>query len=183
MKIFYDSEFVERGPALPIQPISFGFVAEDGSELYVINEESLSNLMRHPWLSVNVRPSLPIVDDQRGPGHFITQWDPSHPEYDNVLSLDTLVSTVHRFLTKFDEPIELWADYGAYDHVALCQLWGSMADLPPGIPMFTHELRQLLEQYPDVVIPPGSGVPHHALWDARWVRDAYWAITGTRDDD
>lgn len=31
------------------------------------------------------------------------------------------------------EPIELWAWVAAYDHVALCQLWGPMPDLPRAI--------------------------------------------------
>lgn len=44
-----------------------------------------------------------------------------------------------------DEPIELWAWVGAYDHVALCQLWGPMTSLPPQIPRFTRELRQVWE--------------------------------------
>ena len=38
--------------------------------------------------------------------------------------------------------VELWADWGAYDHVALCQLWGRMIDLPEGVPMWTNDLRR-----------------------------------------
>lgn len=179
MRVFYDAEFVERGPQLPIQPISFGFVAEDGRELYVINEESLSNLMRHPWLSVNVAPSLPIMDDQRGEGHFITQWDPEHADYPNVLALDFLVQQVHQFLLSVPE-LELWAYYSAYDHVVLCQLFGSMADLPPGIPMWTHELQQVIESDPQVQLPPQPLVAHHALLDARWNRDTFQALEQSR---
>lgn len=175
MRVFYDVEFVERGPQLPIQPISFGFVREDGEELYVINEESLSNLMRHPWLSINVAPSLPIQDDQRSEGHFITQWDVNHAEYANVLALDFLVQTVYKFLVETPS-LELWAYYGHYDHVVLCQLFGSMADLPPGIPMWTHELQQVIESDPGVVLPPQPLVTHHALLDARWNHEAFMAL-------
>lgn len=64
---------------------------------------------------------------------------------------------------------ELWADYPAYDHVALCQLWGRMIDLPQGIPMRTNDL----VQFADVVGCPESDLPkqdpatqHHALHDA-----------------
>lgn len=173
MRIFYDVEFVERGPSIPIQPISFGLVAEDGRELYLINEECLSNVMNHPWLSVNVSPSLPIANDQRGDGHFITQWDTEHPDYGNVISLNGLVSEIHKFITYSDTSAELWAYYGAYDHVVLCQLFGPMKDLPPGIPMFTHELQQLIEQHPNVPVANQSVVPHHALYDARWNRDTF----------
>lgn len=175
MKVFYDAEFDERGPQIPIKPISFAFVAEDGRELYVINEESLSNVMRSPWLSINVRPSLPIYEDQRVESGFITSWDPGHPEYENVLSLDTLVARVREFLLSI-ENLELWAHLGAYDHVALLQLFGEMAQRPAGIPMFTHELQQLMDTLPGTKIPSQPEIAHHALWDARWARDVYFAL-------
>lgn len=178
MRVFYDVEFVERGPQLPIQPISFGFVAENGQELYVINEESLTNVIRHPWLSVNVAPSLPIQMDQRMDSGFITQWDPNHEEYQHVLSLDYLVQEVHKFLTSFDQGIELWAYYGHYDHVVLCQLFGSMAELPPGIPMWSHELQQVIESDPNVILPSQPQVTHHALHDARWNFEAFNILNG-----
>ena len=169
MKIFYDSEFVERGPQLPIQPVSFGFVREDGAELYVINEECLSNVMKHPWLAVNVRPSLPIRED----GAYIYEWDRSHPEYPYVMALDAIVQRIYRFLTEVPN-IELWAYYGAYDHVVLCQLFGAMGELPAGIPMFTHDVQWLAEQKPEIKLPADpTDIYHHAMWDARWTRDAY----------
>ena len=168
MRIFYDAEFVERGAQLPIQPVSFGFVREDGAELYVINEECLSNVMKHPWLAVNVRPGLPIRED----GGYIYEWDREHPEYPYVMSLDTLVRQVQRFLTEVPD-IELWAYYGAYDHVVLCQLFGAMGELPAGIPMFTHDVQWLAEQKPEHRLPPEPIDAHHAMWDARWTRDAY----------
>lgn len=172
MRVFFDSEFIENGPKIPLQPISFGFVADDGRELYVINEECLSGVVRHPWLSVNVRPSLPISIEQETFGGSITQWDPLHPEYEHVLSMDALVSQVLAFLTGTPD-LELWAYYGAYDHVIMAQLFGAMPDLPSGIPMFSHELMQLIEQHPQVQLPPQPTVTHHALWDARWNRDVF----------
>lgn len=183
MKVFYDAEFVERGPDIAIQPISFGFVAETGEELYLVNEECLSKVMNHAWLSVNVAPSLPISNDQHGDGHFITQWDPNHTDYEHVISLNGLRQRVHEFLTQFDTSVELWAYYGAYDHVVLCQLFGAMKDLPPGIPMFTHELQQVIEQYPDVMVPNQTTVPHHALYDARWNRDTFNYLTSNYNQD
>lgn len=179
MRVFFDAEFVERGPQLPIQPISFGFVRDDGAELYVINEESLSNVVRHPWLSLNVAPSLPITNDQRSDAQFITQWDPDHEDYAHVYALDFLVRRVHDFLTSTPD-LELWAYYSAYDHVVLCQLFGSMADLPPGIPMWTHELQQVIEMEPEVQLPTEPQVAHHALYDARWNRDVFLALEQAR---
>lgn len=168
MRVFCDCKFVERGRDLPMQLVSIGLVREDGVELYAINEECLSNVMKHPWLSVNVAPLLPIGVDSA----FIYGWDKEHGEYGSVLALDQLIEYVRRFFFDTDDA-ELWAYYGAYGHVVLRQLFGSMGELPAGIPMFTHDLKQLHEQHPLVVLPPEKGQVHHALDDARWVRDAY----------
>ena len=66
-----------------------------------------------------------------------------------------------------DEPIELWAWVGAYDHVVLCQLWGPMTALPPAIPRFTRELRQFWEERGSPRMPPRPRDAHDALVDAR----------------
>jgi hypothetical protein len=42
-------------------------------------------------------------------------------------------------------PIELYGYYSAYDHVGLCWLFGVMNDLPDGFPMFTIDLKQMLD--------------------------------------
>jgi len=176
MRVYYDCEMVERGRDLPIQLVSIGMVREDGAEFYAVNEECLSAVQRHPWLSVNVAPHLPIQSD----GPYIFQWDRDHPDYDNVLPLDLLAERVRWFLTQVVEKTELWAYYGAYDHVVLCQLFGAMGELPAGIPMFTHDLQQLSEEHPNIKLPPSPEVEHHALLDARWVRDAYERIAMLR---
>lgn len=179
MRVFYDCKFVERGRELPIQLVSIGMVREDGHEMYVINEECLSNVVKHPWLSVNVVPELPIAFD----GPYIFQWDKEHEDYPNVMAMDALQLVVFDFLTKGLElgPAELWAWYGAYDHVVMCQTFGSMAELPPGVPMFTHELQQLHEEYPQVTLPPQPVRRHNAMHDARWVAEAFRRIDQTRN--
>jgi hypothetical protein len=178
MRVFYDCEFVERGRELPIQLVSIGMAREDGHELYAINQECLSNVVRHPWLSVNVVPELPIRFDDP----YIFEWDKEHHDYGNVLALDAITTSVHDFLTHGLEldPAELWAYYGAYAHVVMCQLFGSRAELPPGIPMFTHELKQLHEEFPQVVMPPQPIRRHHAMLDARWVLESYKRINEVR---
>lgn len=71
---------------------------------------------------------------------------------------------------------ELWAYYGAYDHVALCQLWGTMMQLPDGMPMFTRELMQLWEQAGRPEKPAQKG-EHNALQDARWNKSLFEVCT------
>jgi hypothetical protein len=79
------------------------------------------------------------------------------------------------------EPIELWAWVGAYDHVALCQLWGPMTSLPPQIPRFTRELRQLWEEHGSPRMPPRPSDTHDALVDARHNRRRHVLMTTGRD--
>lgn len=182
MDVFCDLEFVENGPAIPIVPVSIALVTLDGRQYYGINSECLSKVMRHPWTSVNLIPGLPVHIDRplSSMGGGIYDWDDNHPEIKFVKPLDRLVEEVRTFLLTLaaESKLRLWADYAAYDHVVLCQLFGSMAELPPGIPMFTHELRMLIEEHPEVQLPPQPLLSHHSLYDAEWCRDAYLALHG-----
>lgn len=51
------------------------------------------------------------------------------------------VSTV----TKIDTNIEFYTYYGAYDWVVFCWLFGKMIDLPDGFPMFSRDLKVMLD--------------------------------------
>jgi hypothetical protein len=92
------------------------------------------------------------------------------------MSLDNLISDVLDFIQGTPNA-ELWAYYSAYDHVVLCQLFGAMSDLPAGVPMLTEDVQQHWKWF-------GGGKPlpdepwklHHAMDDARWTRDAFYAI-------
>ena len=63
--------------------------------------------------------------------------------------------------------VELWAWIAAYDHVALCQLWGAMPALPRPLPRFTRELRQRWEDVGRPPLPQAPSDAHDALADAR----------------
>ena len=54
------------------------------------------------------------------------------------------------------------------DHVALCQLWGTMPELPRPLPRFTRDLRQLWEEAGSPPLPPEPPDAHDALADARY---------------
>ena len=166
MKVWYDTEFVERGPQLPIQLISIGMITEDDRSLYLINADCLSNMARHPWLAVNVMPHLPA----KGAVNAILEWDTDHVDFPRVMTFDAIGPLVLDFLRDVDG-LELWGYYSAYDHVVLCQLFGSMADLPAGIPMYTNDLMQRWTDMgrPDIKTP--AQTEHHAFADAVWTRE------------
>ena len=71
------------------------------------------------------------------------------------------------------------ADYGAYDHVVLCQLFGRMIDLPDGVPMFTNDLQQELRRRGNPPLPEQAAGVHNALEDARHLKACFEAITAS----
>lgn len=176
MKVFYDTEFLERGSAYPVELISIGMVREDGEELYRVNAAApWAEIEAHPWLRDNVLPHLPRDEEH------IQEWRPDYSQRPLVDSPKNIANAVAAFCTPEDgDATELWGYYADYDHVVLAQLFGTMLDLPSHMPMFTHDLKQLV----DTVMrgwkmPKQQGDEHHALADARWVRDRVKEIERT----
>jgi hypothetical protein len=174
----YDTEFLEDGRTIEL--ISIGIVSDDGREYYAVNSDApIGRIKEHDWLTRNVLPHLPI--------HHLSSLDEyiKHPRNSypkpsiTLVELDrassyvkpkwVIANDVRDFLLSSGNPT-LWADYAAYDHVALAQLWGPMIDLPKGIPMWTHDLQYFLEQNPDIQpFKSPKAVEHDALQDARGV--------------
>lgn len=152
MKIFFDTEFIEDGKTIDL--ISIGLVREDGAELYL--ESSECELSRaDTWVREHVISKL----DLRAP-----------------VDREQMVQSLIEFA---GEKPEFWAYYAAYDWVALCQLFGKMIDLPLGWPMYCRDLKQLqADRFPDVSFPQQDpATEHHALSDARWLRNSYlWLL-------
>lgn len=178
MHYFYDCEFLEDGRTVDL--ISIGIVAADGREYYAVNDDPKvwRRVRQHTWLMDNVVPHLPkAYGDARNrmpPGWLFNYADPA------VKSLGAIADEVEAFIRAGGDDRdehELWAYYGAYDHVALCQLWGRMIDLPGCVPMWTHDLMQALgamrgsEKSITDFVPQAD--EHHALADARWNKRVY----------
>lgn len=170
----YDTEFLEDGKTIDL--ISIGIVCEDGREYYAVNDDMDENRIgKDDWLMKNVVKHLPLHHYSAPRDGLGWIWSLEHKST-LVKPKWVIANEVRDFLLADGAP-ELWAYYGAYDHVALAQLWGRMVSLPHGIPMFTHELMQLLEQVQasGVDVRVGKGLPgeHNALADARWDMDLY----------
>ncbi|MCX6470649.1 polyadenylate-specific 3'-exoribonuclease AS [Williamsia herbipolensis] len=146
MRFFYDSEFIEDGRTIEL--VSIGVVAEDGREFYAVSSE-FDPERAGDWVRAHVLPHLPSPSSK--------VWRSRRQIRDDLLN----------FLTASGGDIELWAWIGAYDHVVLCQLWGSMTALPRPIPRFTRELRQHWESLGRPPLPPSPADAHDALVDAR----------------
>ncbi len=146
MRFFYDCEFIEDGTTIEL--VSIGVVGQDGREFYAVSTEFDPD-RAGKWVRANVLPKLPSPSDRA--------WR----------SRSRIRADLLEFLTGPPGDIELWAWIAAYDHVALCQLWGAMPALPRPIPRFTRELRQRWEDAgrPELPSPPPDA--HDALADAR----------------
>ncbi len=149
-RYFYDCEFIEDGRLVDL--VSIGVVDEYGREYYAVST-GFDPARAGTWVRRNVLDKLP---------------SPADPVW---RSREAIRDGLYEFLCaplagRPDEQIELWAWYGAYDHVALAQLWGPMPALPREIPRFTKDLRQLWDDRGRPALPAAAG-RHDALVDAR----------------
>lgn len=177
MRIFYDTEFLEDGETITL--ISIGMVAQDGRTYYAVNDQLAARgwkgwrlrrrIRKHQWLMQNVIPSLPKPHGDWNL-HMPKRWlfnylDPA------VKSKDRIAREIRDFVLGTDPDqlpyVELWAWYGAYDHVALSQLFGRMIDLPEGMPMWTNDLKQEAERLGNPTLPEQADGVHNALADAQ----------------
>lgn len=145
MKIFFDTEFIEDGKTIDL--ISIGLVREDGAELYrECKECDLSKAS--PWVRENVLPHLS--------GKKTSRFD------------------IQRDIVAFvgSNP-EFYAYYASYDWICLCQLFGTMMDLPKDFPMFPIDLKQYLWMIGNPPLPKQMSTEHNALADAYWNMEVY----------
>lgn len=147
MRYWFDTEFIEDGKTIDL--LSIGIVAEDGREFYA--EPVADRWRASDWVQANVLPHL-------GPMHEMT------PRPQVARDVLAFIGT--------NKP-ELWAYYADYDWVALCQLFGTMMDLPKGWPMYCRDLKQLCDDLGNPTLPEQGKGEHHALADARWTREAW----------
>lgn len=139
MRVYFDTEFIEDGRTIDL--LSIGLVRSDGAEYYAEPVET-DRSRASDWVQENVLPQL------TGP----------------VKSRSVIAAEIREFVG--DQP-EFWAWYADYDWVALCQLYGTMADLPEDWPMYCRDLKQVVD-HAGLRLQQGDS-KHNALSDARWL--------------
>lgn len=151
-RYFYDCEFIEDGVTIDL--ISIAVVSDDDREFYAVSTE-FDPGRAGSWVRRNVLDKLPPPADRA--------W----------MSRAQIRDRLGEFLLAPGLPVQLWAWLGAYDHVALAQLWGDMPALPSEIPRFTREIRQHWEAAGCPRLPGHGEARHNALADARLARDRW----------
>ena len=161
MKYWYDTEFIDDGKTIDL--LSIGMLAEDGRELYF--ENGLADTDKaNDWVKANVIPFLHACLTNGG----------DCQDHCPALSPDQIRNELIAFCDpgRYGKP-EFWGYYSAYDHIALCQLFGPMINLPKGWPMYTRDIKQWCDQLGNPKLPEQGKNEHHALADARWNRIAW----------
>src|SRR4051812_13765669 len=116
MRYWFDTEFIEDGKTIDL--MSVGIVSEDG-RLYYAECDECDLSRANDWVKQNVIVHL------RGGDFLRTRAD--------------IAEQIREFM---GEKPEIWAYYADYDWVALCQLYGTMMQLPKGWPMYCRDLKQ-----------------------------------------
>lgn len=147
MKIWFDTEFIEDGKTIDL--ISIGMVREDGAKLYVENSDC-DKSKASDWVVQNVFPHLHGASRE--------------------MSRSEIAESIKHFA---GQSPEFWAYYADYDWVSLCQLYGTMMDLPASWPMFCMDVKQMQVMLGGVPLPEQTTTEHHALADAEWTKLAY----------
>jgi hypothetical protein len=149
-KIFFDTEFYERPNSIEL--ISIGMISEDNRELYLECSDFDWGSNEDPWLEENVKP------------HLVNKGVP----------IETIREAILSFVGKDEKP-EFWAYFASYDWVVFCWIFGRMVDLPYQFPRYCRDFKQLM----DLVgikrrdLPKKPKNAHHALADAKWLKEAY----------
>ncbi len=170
MRYFFDCEFIEDGKT--IEPVSIGMVAEDGREFYA-EVLDVDHSQANDWVKENVLPHLWSRAPDQEARRRANVWS-RDGGMGGLLHRTQIADSLIRFV-KGDKP-EFWAYYGDYDWVVLCQLFGTMMDLPNGWPKFAMDIKQWAMTLGNPRLPEQKSTEHHALADARWNKQAWYFL-------
>lgn len=190
MRYFMDTEFIDDGHCIDL--ISIGIVCEDGRELYLQSAEC--DLFRaSPWVKEHVIPHLVVCPHvypeyrkdiytnrvlhggQEGQCTFTRGENVigAHGDCPWRTHLQMKYEVAHFFQPDGEHtPFELWGWCAGYDFVALCQLFGTMMDIPAGWPHYIRDFQYVLDEYEvaDEDLPAQEAIAHNALEDARHLK-------------
>lgn len=134
-----------------IELLSIAIVAEDGREFYRVNADADLD-KANDWVIENVFPELMKATDE------------------DLMHKQMIARDIREFVGEYPE---FWAYYSDYGWVVMCQLFGTMMDLPLGWPKFCLDVKQYAFSLGNLALPEQTTTEHHALYDARWTKDAF----------
>lgn len=187
MRYFFDTEFIEDGKTIDL--ISIGIVAEDGRAYYA-QVQSLPTLNDKvtDWIARNVLPSLTHYDMGRRARECAEagRWGDDYTGKCRALNecpwrpRNLIATDIKSFVARDGSKPEFWAYYADYDWVVLCQLFGTMMDLPKGWTMYCRDIKQLADDLGNPTLPEQGKGEHNALADAQWNKVAWDFLQGIK---
>ncbi|BDH55290.1 3'-5' exoribonuclease [Tsukamurella sp. PLM1] len=147
-RYFYDTEFHWDG--VSIRLISIAVVSDTGREFYEHSDQyDRKRAAADPFLAEYVLPGVTGMPRRSD-------------------------AELRERLQEFFEPrpSSLWADFGAWDQIALMQIWGDMDRQPRWLPMATRNVREYAAVF-GRSLPDYPAGHHDALIDARHVRTMF----------
>lgn len=199
-KYFVDSEFIDTGDKIDL--ISIGLVCEDGREIYMqsvdfdptkasewVKENVLSHLI-HCGRTLQT-PGDRDRDYHARQGGQCTFTEPARAitglrgvKMADAWIIGAYAECPWRTREQIRNEVKAFCNpeqYGkpefigwccSYDHVALCQLFGTMMDLPAGWPHYMRDLQHVLDDrsITDELLPEQDEQLHNALADAKHIK-------------
>lgn len=163
MKYFIDTEFIENGKSIDL--ISIGIKCEDGRKYHAISSQYNAHLASD-WVKENVIQPMYLSEVNEDVRNTLGPLD-----FHGIIGTprDKIRDEVLEFVG--DDP-EFWGYYCDYDWVVFCWLFGKMADLPKGYPMYCRDLKQESDRLgASSLVSPDE--EHNALADAEWNERLY----------
>lgn len=162
-KYFLHCEFIESD-SIKIELVSIGIACSDGREYYAINMDFDPD-NASTWMRDNILNRLPPRTI-----HVYDAAIASLPrqEHDRWLLYSTIGSEVLAFCdpVKYGKP-EFWSNYGEYNWICFCQLFGTLMKLPEGLPIHCLDLQQWSYHLGKPQLPRKFSRFYSAIEDAR----------------
>jgi hypothetical protein len=171
VKFFLDTEFIEDGKTIDL--ISIGLVWQAGkdamhTEYYAISTEFDAS-KASDWVKENVLSKLPSQDNSK---NLFKSRAVIAEDIKNIVKFNCELAP--KFYGTPTTKAEFYGYYSSYDWVALCQLFGTMMDLPSGFPKYCRDIKQIADMMGVAKLPElDPSLEHSALEDARWNRRSY----------
>ena len=171
-------------------------------KVYWIRENIMKPIFREWLYEGHAKAKLPLPelnDNQftyKNFKKFLKYFGKSNKEIADEIKLFTMQYSENKNEI-WDKP-EFYTYYGAYDWVVFCWLFGKMIDLPKGFPMYSKDLKQILDEKVSVFCAkeiqdtsfesavkrikihkdyPKQTNEHNALADAKWNHELYKFLT------
>lgn len=144
----FDTEFIDDGSTIDL--ISIGLINYETKEsLYCVSSEyNQLKANRNAWLYTNVIQNLGT---------------------DERFTRSEIKNNILKFLDNDPSP-KFYLNYGSYDWIVFCQLFGIMLDTPETFPYWWFEIQQELfnKGFTKEQLPKQSTTEHNVLADAQY---------------